>query len=252
MDPVIGVMVEAARAGGAAALRYWRRSPDVALKPDRSPVTIADREAEQALVEVLRARFPEHGILGEEGGARGSDAVRFVVDPIDGTRNFVRGIPLWAVLIALEERGAITAGVIFQPVSGDLHVARAGQGAFLNGERLRVSTIDRLEEASLAHGSLNNLRGDGLWDGFVRLVDATSRQRGYGEFACYTLVAEGRSEIAVAGNVKPWDLAAPKIVVEEAGGRLTDCAGVATIASGTALATNRRLHDAALHLLHGR
>ena len=112
-------MVEAARAGGAVALEHYRRGFSVSLKADRSPVTEADHEAERAIVGVLRARCPDHGALGEELGASGSTERRFIVDPIDGTRNFVRRIPTWAVLIGLEEGGAVTAGVVFQPVTGD-------------------------------------------------------------------------------------------------------------------------------------
>ncbi len=245
-------MTEAARAGAEVALRHLRRGVEAARKPDGSPVTAADREAEQAIVEVLRAAFPGHGVLGEEFGARGPTEARFIIDPIDGTRNFIRGIPFWAVLIALEERGEVTAGLVHQPSTGDLYWARRGQGAFRNGERLRVSAIAALEDATLVHATLKILRRNGYWDGFMRLVDATDRQRGFGDFLCYTVVAEGKAELAVAVNVKPWDLASAKILVEEAGGRLTDLAGASTIASGTALASNGRLHDLAVALMQGR
>src|SRR3972149_6453656 len=136
LDRVLEVMIQAARGAAEIALKYFRRGVEVTLKADRSPVTQADREAEQIIVEILGRAFPEHGFLGEELGARGSKEVRWIVDPIDGTRNFVRGIPIWAVLIALEERGEITAGVILNPVSGELWTARRGGGAFLGGERL--------------------------------------------------------------------------------------------------------------------
>ncbi|MBI2161536.1 MAG: histidinol phosphate phosphatase, partial [Candidatus Rokubacteria bacterium] len=168
---------------------------------------------------------------------------------IDGTRNFARGIPIWAVMVALEERGAITAGVIWEPVRGNLYHARRGQGAFLNGERIHVSRVLTLAEAMLVHATLNALRRDGLWNGFVRLVDATARQRGFGDYLCYTTIAEGKAEVALATNVKVWDLAAAKILLEEAGGRLTDVHGRESLASRTALASNGLLHEAALRLL---
>ncbi|HAM55156.1 MAG TPA: histidinol phosphate phosphatase, partial [Candidatus Rokubacteria bacterium] len=126
-------MVEAARAGGEIALAHFRRGVEATLKPDGSPVTEADREAEEVIARTLGAACPEHGVLGEELGARGPSERRFIVDPIDGTRNFIRGIPLWATLVALEEHGEVTAGVVYQPVTRDLHTARRGQGAFLNG-----------------------------------------------------------------------------------------------------------------------
>lgn len=253
MDRVLDVMTEAARSAGEIALKYFRRGVEVMLKPDRSPVTRADHEAEQIIVEILGRAFPERGFLGEELGARGSEEVRWIVDPIDGTRNFVRGIPIWGVLIALEERGEITAGVVLNPVSGELWTARKGGGAFLGGERLRVSEVSSLDKATLIHASLNLIRRSSHWDSFTRLVDATDRQRGFGDFMCYTVVAEGKAEIAVeASDLKPWDLAPLKLLVEEAGGRFTDFAGTPSIYSGAALATNGRLHDAALALIRDR
>jgi histidinol-phosphatase len=249
VDRVLEVMVEAARAGGEVALAHFRRGGEVRLKADGSPVTAADCETEQAIAEILRAAFPEHGFLGEEAGARGPVERRFIVDPIDGTRNFVRRIPLWATLLALEEQGQVTAGVVHQPVTGRLYTARLGQGAFLDGQRLRVSRIASLGDATLVHATLGLLRREGHWEAFLRLVDSTAQQRGFGDFLCYTLVAEGKGDIALAPGVKPWDLAAPRLLVEEAGGRFTDMAGVPTIYAGTALATNGRLHAQALDLI---
>ena len=241
--------VEAARAAGEIALGYFRGGVEVTLKADATPVTQADREAERAIVEILGRAFPEYGVLGEEFGGRGSTDVRWIVDPIDGTKNFVRGIPLWATLIALEERGEVTVGVVHNPARGDLYTARRGGGAWKNGERVRVSDVSTLDGAFFVHAGLRLLREAGWWDGFVRLVDATDRQRGFGDYVGYGLLAEGKAEIYLEVDLKPWDLAAPRILVEEAGGRFTDLAGRPTIYSGTALATNGRLHDAVLALL---
>jgi histidinol-phosphatase len=243
--------VEAARAAGEVTLKYYRAGFTVTLKADLTPVTQADREAEQLIVETLGRAMPDCGFLGEEFGARGPRERRWIIDPIDGTRNFVRRIPLWAILIGLEEQGEITVGVIHNPVTGDLYTARRGGGAWLNGERIRVSDIDELRQAQLIHAGLDIMRRGGFWDGFVRLIDATDRQRGFGDYAGYGLVAEGKAEIYLEMGLKPWDLAACKIVVEEAGGRFTDFDGRPTIYSGTALATNGRVHDAALALLRG-
>jgi histidinol-phosphatase len=223
----------------------------VTLKADATPVTEADRGAERAIVEVLAGAFPEHGFLGEEFGARGPQDVRWIIDPIDGTKNFVRRVPVWATLIALEERGEITVGVVYNPVTGDLCVARRGHGAFLNGEPLRVSAVDGLADATLLHAGLGLLRRLGGWEGFVRLVDATARQRGPGDYLGYQWVAEGKAELYVEVDLKPWDLAPCKLLVEEAGGRFTDLAGRPTIYSGSAVASNGRVHEAALALLGG-
>jgi len=252
VDLTVEAMIQAARAGAEVALAHYRRGVRSTTKPDGSPVTAADREAEEAIVETLAAVFPGHGFLGEELGASGPSGARFIVDPIDGTRNFIRHIPFWATLIALEEGGEITAGVVYQPMTGDLHAARRGRGAFLNAERIHVSGIDTLERAMLVHPSLTLLRGHGLWPPFVRLVDATGRQRGFGDFLCFTTIAEGRAEIGLGMNVKSWDLAPLKLLVEEAGGRFTDYDGVPTIDGPRALATNGRLHEQTLALLRPR
>ena len=250
--PVLAAAVEAARAAGEIAMRYYRGSVEVTIKPDRTPVTQADREAEQAITRMLGLAFPDWGFLGEEFGERGSREIRWIIDPIDGTRNFVRRIPIWAVLIALEEHGAITTGVVLNPVTGELFTARRGEGAYLNGERLRVSDCEAMKDATVLHAGLRLVRETGHWDGFVRLFDAGSRTRGFGDYYGYGLVAEGKAEIYVEVDLKPWDVAAVKILVEEAGGRLTDFAGRPTIYGGTVLATNGRLHADALRLLTGR
>jgi len=250
--PALAAAVEAARAAGEIAMRYYRGGVEVTIKPDRTPVTQADREAEQAITRMLGRAFPDWGFLGEEFGERGSREMRWIIDLIDGTKNFIRRIPVWAVLIALEERGEITTGVVLNPVTDELFTARRGEGAYKNGERLRVSECEAMKDSTVLHSGLRLVRETGHWDGFVRLFDAGSRTRGFGDYYGYGLVAEGKAEIYVEVDLKPWDVAAVKILVEEAGGRLTDFAGRPTIYGGTVLATNGRLHAEALRLLAGR
>jgi histidinol-phosphatase len=253
VDRVLEIAIEAARAAGQLALHYFSGTFHVERKADMSPVTEADRRAEETIVSMLRSAFPDFGFLGEEYGTQGpQDGTRWIIDPIDGTRNFVRGIPFWATLLALEESGEVTLGVIHAPATGELFYARKGQGAFADGKRLRVSDVDRLDQAFLVHGSLNLFHQTAHWDGFIRLVDATERQRGYGDYHAYTFIARGQAELCVEVDVKPWDLAAVKIVIDEAGGRFTDLEGNPTIYSGNALVSNGRLHDQALALLRGR
>jgi histidinol-phosphatase len=246
MESRLEIMVEAARAGGAVAVEHYRRGFSVSLKADRSPVTEADHEAEREIVRVLRARCPDHGMLGEELGESGPRDRRFIIDPIDGTRNFVRRIPTWATLIGLEEDGVVTAGVVFQPVPGVLHTAWRGRGAWCDGERLRVSPVDALDRALVVHSSVNFLKRSAYWDGFLRLSDRTQVQRGFGDFSAYLWVAEGKGEIALSTTVKAWDVAALKAIVEEAGGRLTDLEGRSGIYGSTVFASNGLLHDAGL------
>ena len=253
-DRLLEAALDAARAAGAIALRYFRADVRVMRKADQTPVTQADHEAEVAIVDRLRAEFPDVGFLGEEFGAQGPQARRWIIDPIDGTKNFVRGIPYWATLLALEEEGDITLGVVHAPATGELYWARRGEGAWLDGIRLRVSSLDRLEHAMLLHSSLNLLRllEEGrYWEGFVRLVDRTDRQRGFGDYLGYTFVLRGQAELMLEADLKPWDLAPFRILFEEAGGRFTDFAGRPTIYSGTALASNGHLHAEALALLNG-
>jgi histidinol-phosphatase len=241
--------IAAAREAGRIALRYYRGRFDVTLKPDQTPVTQADQECERAIVEILGNALPDCGFLGEEFGAKGPQARRWIVDPIDGTRNFVRRIPVWATLIGLEEDGQITAGVVYNPVTDEMHAARRGGGAFLNGERIRVSATAALAEATFLHAGLGIVRKAGWWDGFARLIDGTLNQRGFGDYLGYALVAAGKAELYAELDLKPWDLAPCKILVEEAGGRFTDFEGQPTIYSGTAFVSNGHLHDAALALL---
>jgi histidinol-phosphatase len=249
MHPTVVAALEAARAAGEIAMKYYRSAFEVTIKADQTPVTQADREAEQAIRGILARATPGAGFLGEEFGEEGSTSYRWIIDPIDGTKNFVRHIPIWAVLIALEEEGQVTTGVVHNPVTGELFWARKGEGAWANGERLRVSTCAALKDAMLLHSSLNLLKKIGYWDGFVRLVDATSRQRGFGDYYGYCLVAAGKGEIYAEADLKPWDAAPMKILIEEAGGRLTDFEGKPDIYSGSVLASNGLLHDEALRLL---
>jgi histidinol-phosphatase len=261
------VAIDAAKAAGKVALRYFCTGLTVELKGDRSPVTRADRECEQCIVEVLRGAFPDYALVGEEFGERpgvtdasATDAsatdvsataarAKWIIDPIDGTKNFIRGIPYFATLIGLEEDGEITTGVIYAPAVDDLLYAQKGQGAFDRNGRLQVSRIATLREGMVVFGGIDIFRRGGHWDGFERLVRASGRQRGFGDYFGHTFVARGQAEAMVELDLKPWDLAAIKIVVEEAGGCFTDFTGNPTIYGGTAIASNGLVHDEILGLL---
>jgi histidinol-phosphatase len=249
LHETVAAAVEAARAAGEIAMKYYHGDFQVTIKPDQTPVTQADREAEQAIKTVLRRAFPGHGFLGEEWGEEGPKDRRWIIDPIDGTRNFIRRVPIWAVLIGLEEAGEVTAGVVFNPASNEMFWARRGDGAWADGERLRVSTCSELTDATLLHADLHLLRRAGYWNPFIRLVDGCARTRGFGDYYGYGLVASGKAEIYLETDLKPWDIAPVKILVEEAGGRLTDFTGRPTIYDGSVLASNGHLHEAALAVL---
>ena len=250
MDKRLEVAIAAAQAAGEIALRYFRTRLTVDYKSDRSPVTQADRECEQRIIEVLRQSFPDYGIVGEEFGERGGGArPRWIIDPIDGTKNFIRGVPYFAALIGLEEDGEVTTGVIYAPAVDELLYAQKGTGAFDRNGRLRVSSVGALRDGTVVFGGLDIFRKAGRWDGFERLVSASGRQRGFGDYFGHTFVARGQAEAMVELDLKPWDLAAVKIIIEEAGGRFTDFTGAATIYGGDAIASNGLVHDEILKLL---
>jgi histidinol-phosphatase len=249
MDRRLEAAISAAKVGGEVALRYFRTGLTVEYKGDRSPVTQADRECEQRITEVLLEAFPDYGVVGEEFGERSGARARWIIDPIDGTKNFIRGIPYFATLIGLEEDGEVTAGVIYAPAVDDLLYAQKGQGAFDGGGRLHVSRITPLRQGLLVFGGIAVFREAGRWDAFERLVRASGRQRGFGDYFGHTFVARGQAEAMVELDLKPWDLAPIKIIVEEAGGRFTDFTGAATIYGGTAIASNGVVHDEILQLI---
>ena len=251
MDPRVEAAVAAARAAGEIALKYFRTRLAVEAKADRSPVTEADRACERRIVEVLRERFPDYGFLGEEFGEEaGAAAKRWVIDPIDGTKSFIRGIPFFATLIGLEEDGEVTVGVVHAPATGELLVAARGEGAYdESGKRLRVSEVRSLAEAMVSFGGMAIFRKLGHWRAFETLVDRTVRQRGFGDYLGSAMVIRGWSESMLELDVKPWDLAPLKILVEEAGGRFTDFSGRPTIYGGSAVVTNGRVHEEILEIL---
>ncbi|HVF05717.1 MAG TPA: histidinol-phosphatase [Frankiaceae bacterium] len=222
----------------------------VSTKPDLTPVSEADTAVERALRERVAAARPGDAVVGEEYGTTGTGPRRWIVDPIDGTKNYVRGVPVWATLIALQEDGVTTVGVVSAPALGRRWWAARGQGAFADGRRLAVSDVSDLADAHLSYSSL------GGWEEAGRDLPGLARRcwrtRAFGDFWSYMLVAEGAVDVAAEPEVSLWDLAALQVVVEEAGGRFTDLSGVARPDGGSALATNGLLHDAALALLQPR
>jgi histidinol-phosphatase len=241
----------------AIALRHFRRDLEISTKPDRTLVTQADTAIERMIRARIGEAHSDHGLVGEEYGVHAGGArVRWYIDPIDGTHNFVRGVPLFGMLLAAEEDGELQAGVISAPALGERWYAWRGGGAWAiraaSGEgarRLRVSTVSAVEDAQLLYGSGRDIRASGRAPGFERLLDAVWRERGFGDFWGYALVAEGAAEGMVEVDLSPWDAAAPAIVVEEAGGRWSDLAGDRRIDTRTFLVTNGVLHEELLRRL---
>lgn len=232
------------------ARRHFRRDLRIDRKPDRTFVTEADTEVERRIRERLLAAFPDHGLVGEEYGTEAGDAsVRWYIDPIDGTHNFMRGVPLFGTLLAAERDGELQVAILSAPALDERWWAHRGGGAWARnrGEsaprRMHVSRVTSLADAQVVYGGGRDIVASGRAPGFERLLDEVWRERGFGDFWGYTLVADGGAEAMVEVDLKPWDAAAPTVLIEEAGGRVTDLEGRRAIDSGSFLVSNGHLHD---------
>jgi histidinol-phosphatase len=217
----------------------------VRTKSDRTPVSEADEAVERSIRERLETERPDDGILGEEFGARGNATRRWIIDPIDATKNYIRGIPIFATLIALDEQ----IGVVSAPALGRRWWASRGDGAFCNGRAIHVSPNDSLRDAQLCYDDVRGFERLGLGQSFLALARRCARTRGFGDFWSHMLVAEGAAEIAIEPEVAHWDMAAVKVIVEEAGGRFTTLRGEARADGGSGVSTNGLLHNKVLQAL---
>lgn len=239
---LLQAVTELARIAGDEANRFFRHDIAVELKGDGSPVTAADRSAETVARNWIRSRYPEDGILGEEFGLENDSAPRrWLLDPIDGTKSFIHGVPLWGTLVAVVEGERVLAGAVYAPPTRELVAAASGEGAWFNGERTFVSTTATLADATM-------LTTDDRFPGrparkarWEQLADATRIVRTWGDCYGYLLLATGRADIMVDDLMNPWDAAAVQVVVEEAGGRFTDFRGRSTSFGGDSIATNAAL-----------
>jgi histidinol-phosphatase len=240
-----------ARKAGDLALGYFDSPVTVEYKADASPVTIADRGAEELIRGEVKRLFPADGFLGEEFGDQpGDTGYRWVIDPIDGTKSFIRGVPVWGTLVGLEYRGEQIAGVCYAPALGQLYRALRGDGAYRNDRRIRVSDIAELSGSQVCYSSVSWFLESGREQAFLNLVKQTDRQRGFGDFYGFVLVAQGSAELMVEHGVHIWDVVAVKALIEEAGGVLTDWSGVPTVATPDVLASNGKVHAEALRILN--
>jgi histidinol-phosphatase len=238
--------LDAAKAAAEVIRGFYRKNFTVRTKEDQSPVTEADVRAEETIRAVLSERFPNHGFYGEETGqhAVGAESI-WLVDPIDGTKSFVRECPFFSTQIALMRAGRLVLGVSSAPAYGELAWAEQGAGAYLNDRPIRVSAIADLAAAILSTGNLKTMTRTARWDRLGALIRRVSRIRGYGDFVHYHLLARGSLDIVIESDVNILDIAALTVIVREAGGTFTDLAGKdVTLETTTVLATNGRLHAA--------
>jgi histidinol-phosphatase len=238
------------------ARQVFRRDLEIKTKPDRTFVTQADTAIERAIRTRIRTAYPDHGLVGEEYGTEdGEAATRWYIDPIDGTHNFIRGVPLFGTLLAVERDGELQAAVLSAPALRERWWARRGGGAWAHSadeaapRRIRVSRVAALADAQLLYGSGHDIEVSGRAPGFHALLGEVWRERGFGDFWGYALLAEGAAEAMIEVDLSSWDAAAPTVLIEEAGGRVTDLDGRRAIDSGSFLATNGLLHDEVLRRL---
>jgi histidinol-phosphatase len=240
--------LEAAAAAAELIRGSYRRNIGVRTKSDGSPVTDADVAAEEAIRKIVQGRFPQDGFFGEETAAERMDAEHlWIVDPIDGTKSFVRQYPMFSTQIALMRQGRLELGVSSAPVYGETAWAERGRGAWMDGTRLAVSTIASLEQATLSTGNLRTLASGPRWSALGRLVTRLDRIRGFGDFLHYHLLVAGKIEAVIESDIGILDIAALTVIVEEAGGRVTDLEGAEIgLKSRSILASNGALHDTIL------
>jgi histidinol-phosphatase len=234
----------------------FRRDLEITTKPDRTFVTQADTAIERAIRARILAAYQDHGLVGEEYGTEAGDApTRWYIDPIDGTHNFIRGVPLFGTLLAVERDGELQAAVMSAPALHERWWASRGGGAWARGRddaaprRIHVSRVASLADAQVLHGSSNEIEASGLAPGFRGLLGDVWRERGFGDFWGYALLAEGAAEAMVEVGLSTWDAAAPMVIVEEAGGRATDFDGHRKIDGGSFVVSNGLLHDIVLERL---
>ena len=250
LSDLLDLATNVARAGARVALSHFGCDIAAEQKADHSPVTVADRSAEAMMRRLILEHHPDHSILGEEEGEERRDSVyRWLIDPIDGTRSFVRGVPLFGTLVGVEVKGVVEVGVIYMPVLKEMVSAARGLGCWANGRRARVSDIDSLGRALVVTTDERAARA--RTDGWDALVEATEMQRTWADCYAYVLVATGRAEVAVDTGMAPWDCGALLPIIEEAGGRFTSWTGERTVTASDVIASNGPLHDEARELLLG-
>ena len=249
LDAWLSLALEICDEADRLALRSFRREIPVSRKPDRTFVTEADRAIERLIRERIRAIHPDHGLVGEElGDEDRAAAVRWYIDPIDATHNFIRGVPIFGILLAVEVEGEMQVGAMSAPALGERWYAARGRGSWAVSRegvrrRLRVSEVDAIENAQLIYGSRREDVASGLMPGFDAVIDACWRERGFGDFWGYALVADGAAEAMFETGIATWDVAAPMVIVEEAGGRVTDVTGARDVHGSSFVASNGLIHE---------
>ena len=245
----IDVAMKAAGESGKILMRYYKKKFITNMKPDNTPVTNIDRLSEKEIVSIIKKEFPDHNFLGEEFKYTDTcSEFKWIIDPLDGTKQFVRGTPFFGCMIGLERNGKIIAGVVNMPALKIFACASKGKGAFVNGKRAKVSKISNLRESFVTFGEIR--KDYPYTKSLLNLLDCCMTQKGFGDILGYVLLAQGSVDVIV-DQPFPWDIAAVKIIVEESGGKVTDFNGKDTIYSRNTISTNGKLHEDVLKIMNG-
>jgi histidinol-phosphatase len=243
--------VKTVKKSEAITLKYYKKNLKHKVKENLTPVTVADMKCERFILGEIKKKFPEHDIHAEESGQKSSGSeFKWIIDPIDGTKNFMRKYPFWGTLLALEFRGKVVMGIMSLPVTQDFIYAAKNMGCYVNNKKAKVSKVSTLKDSYLLHGGLEYIVTEAYRTNFMNLVKQTYYNRGFGDCHGHTFVIDGRAEIMIDPLVAPYDVAVSKICIEESGGIFTDMQGNDTIYSGNAVITNGKIHDAVLKILN--
>lgn len=249
---MLDTAIEAAKAGSAVALRYFKNIPKVSYKADNSPVTIADKTAELKIRQVIAGKFPNHGIIGEEHPPTNpSSEYQWCIDPIDGTKQFIRKIPVWGTFVGLIKNGIPILGTIMYPSMNETYWAQKGKGAYLNGKKVHVSKVNKLSNATLAKGTMKRFEKHGVLAGLIKLDQETYSHVNLGPYTIGQLI-QGHVDINLDGGGQIWDFVAPCIIVEEAGGKFSDFSGKKSFYSNCSVMTNGLLHSKVISILNSK
>lgn len=254
-SPLLQTAIDAVKEASKIILRYYNRGVAIETKPDQTLVTKADKETEEVIRKIIAKKYPDHGFFGEESGKTNVQR-EFVwfIDPIDGTNHFIRKFPFFATQLALYRGTKPLIGVSYAPLLDELLVAEIGTGAFLNETRTHVSRVSSLSDAFMNITSVTAFERIHRLPQLVRLCEHVRQQRGYGDFYGYHLVARGQADLMIEAQTKPWDIAAMRVIIEEAGGRFTDISGGTEFKGGvlSSVASNGLIHDAVLSYFRSR
>lgn len=245
--------IEVAKKTGLHALKYFEKSTKVSFKADNSPVTRADQEAELIARRLIGHKFPDHGIIGEEHEVVNQNAKYvWAIDPVDGTKSFVRGIKGWGTLLALMENNKPIIGIYYSPANDEIFYCQKGKGTYFNGKKITLSKVSNIKKCFFVHSSINHFVKWNKVDNIVKLAELAQGKRGASDCDGLNMLLKGQADFNISGRGSVWDYAAPAILTEEAGGRFTDLNGKFSLTSETAIMSNGLLHNQVLNILKSK